>query len=1038
MFSYITDDLGVGNKQPSVNTGMYTIQSVVFNSGFIDSYPDTTTPSSYKIGNNPHTTIEVVENLVSAPPLGIGQIYRSEVTLQPVSITGFDEDQNAFIVDGNETKRFPVGSMFDITGGQYFGTYTVVSSAVIDFTTYIVVFGRLDLPLGSPPSFPLGMIKNHSFGYSESSVICGQVPPTFVQVAFKETLDFDNIVVSFRDDVIAYNLENNDKIEYDLPVTTLAQQTTPNVPEQSSPPSTSINALWFDTNGEVLKQWNDDWIEIKTAWWFDITNNLLYYRTKTSSEDTGWIFEQSKGYSSISPAIGEMKFTGNQIFVAPVNPDVFLLTEISIPLIDGSPGNADATLIQVSVNSVPANIEIISPTMFRVLSPNVKEHYIVEARVYDRSQTQANAQVMVFSGVPHTAYHPNVVSNVIRNTYSIQGGNYIERFSPTLMFTGIQFENADPSTSDQTITGVTPGVGDGNDFWTVDGTSLVGILNPGDTFQVVGDSGIPDTTYTLSMLHALPGTTDLFVEEDVDPAAAGDGEVDASGNIATVVNFTEGTGAADGEGYWTVSGNGFTGILNPGDTFLVAGNSTIPDTEYTVQSIGFLPNYTDITPVEDIDPTASADGTINKVEQLNAGPVGNWNATAFPILSINPINGTITIDGDYTWLFNTGDVFQVQLSSTNYNNFKVVSSSTSEGTTMITVATPPSPDDVSSATVKYLYVPEMICTNVDVGSKTLTINQDVTSNFLPGSRLLLEQEGDDEAHFVVSSEFFSLNNSTEGYTEVVVIGPIVSSYSPARVRSSVYPEYVTELGVVMGAVYHASDVDPYTTVVAEQNINENVESIAYQWKGPLRIEVEYDKVQATARELTPPSIPSQPSDTDDDTEATFAETVTFDFAETEDIPYEFILKEINPRINKIIVNGNALGIVLLDQKVIISGTQANNGVYTIATLPIFDTKTQTSGISVIEDINYREDVVVDIIDNTSLVVEGKSGTLLQQGDTVNVIDQNDQVVSYEVDGVEYTDLDVSIITFTQSFSDAYQPVILQYNDIGGIIKSFND
>jgi hypothetical protein len=450
-----------------------------------------------------------------------------------------------FIVHYDMTSRFPVGSQVNVVGSPTNdGSYIVVAA------TYDSIQGQTEIEvcptcheLGSPITaqpvdpeiggqlFPvtMGVIKETLFGFGESSDLCATTPHTMVRVKFQEYLTFEGLGLDLSDDLIVYNMENNDVGGYELPLFTAISSTEPTITESPTPPvAPSLNEFWFNTGitgspayTNALHQFNGtDWKPITTAYWLDSDTKLLYYRTKTTLVDTNWVLylAEPPGFNDIQPAIGAMEIIGSEAFTAEeVTPGVVedtfafrsflydiaditdgtlvgtednfvvagnvkqdadgidtsvgtrtltvagggandgvytisnvvyisaddqtkIFVEENIPsvVVAGQltigplsvPGS-DESLIQVTVNNVPASIVLNTDTEFTILSPYLSHGDTVRAEVYDRTRQETNANVNEYSQVPHQVFHDGVsVIGSPAYAYVLNGGDYVHRMIP--------------------------------------------------------------------------------------------------------------------------------------------------------------------------------------------------------------------------------------------------------------------------------------------------------------------------------------------------------------------------------------------------------------------------------------------------------------------------------------------------------------------------------------------------------------------------------------------------------------------------------
>lgn len=376
-----------------------------------------------------------------------------------------------FVVSGDMASSFSVGSQFNVVGSSLNdGSYTVASSTYVGYTgsppvfvneTTVVPNEPIAVTSGSPavvidgeivPS-ATGFIKESLLGFGESSDFCNLNPEGIVRVKFHEQLTFKGLGLDLHDDIIAYNLENNDTWGYELPIDVVLSATQPSVPSQpTAPVAPDLNDLWFNTaiapipgvtNAlNTLHRWNGyGWKPITTAWWLGTTTNLLYYRTINNGIDTGWVLALAEppGFSQIQPAVGKTILDGSEVFV--VNDlgggtpqSTFTFTgSLEVPS-SGSPPVADQSLIRVFINSVPADFILDSPTQFTLTNvPTWDVGDVIEARVFKQTQFETNADVQRYGVEAHKVFHRGV-DTLAPSAYVVYGGNYINRFIPENKF----------------------------------------------------------------------------------------------------------------------------------------------------------------------------------------------------------------------------------------------------------------------------------------------------------------------------------------------------------------------------------------------------------------------------------------------------------------------------------------------------------------------------------------------------------------------------------------------------------------------------
>lgn len=400
---FIGDDIRVLN---SGNSGIYIITSITY------------------------------DNILNETTFGVADLVVSNVIEGQLVV---DIQANVFIVDGNWVSRFTQGTQFDIVGGTANAiNYTVLRSDLVDGKTRIRVIGDILDGVESTNIPPLtGLIVEPTYGFSDDPLMCDYVPETVLHVVFDEHLKFSSGSLELSDDLVVYNLENSDTWGFELPINSILSVTTPLVPEQATAPVLAVDGdLWYDTTNQKFFRYNGSaWVNILTAWWVNLVDNNLHYRTKTKLIDTGWVLDSNKvpGYSDVITAVGETELLFTDTYtvtnVGGSTPTTYTLTN-SVP-------NTDPTLISVTINNVPAGITLDSATEFTILHPAFEQDDIIEAKVFDRTRQETNAHVVPFNLIPHIAFHEYVTTDVVNNAYIIGGGNFMDRFIATNTFTAI-------------------------------------------------------------------------------------------------------------------------------------------------------------------------------------------------------------------------------------------------------------------------------------------------------------------------------------------------------------------------------------------------------------------------------------------------------------------------------------------------------------------------------------------------------------------------------------------------------------------------
>lgn len=661
-----------------------------------------TTLNSDYIGNK--TRVRTVEEILD---VGSGFVIQ-QVEIAP----------DGFVVGGNKTSVFPAGSQLNVVGSQANdGSYMVDGGSPLVGSVYDSVTNTTFVPVSSDSLldtrpggelFPIifGLIKEPVFGFGETSRLCELIPETVVYTLIDEQLTFsgEGITLNLHDDVLAYNLENNDTWGFMLPLSTIfapsgSPPSPPAIPEQSSPPgSPDLNDLWFDTSAGgspvrgVLRQWNGLlWKPITTAYWLDTSTNLFYYRTKNQFVDTGWLqsFEKTPGYDMFQAAVGKTVFVGEEVFYSEdeglLVPQVtFELQTLEVPHwvitgVDDTPGDSSFT---VSGNVLGPDASV-GHRLTVISSPGSLNDgtYTVKDATFSAGETT----IKLKEDLPDSSV----------------GGNIIYDFS-LFQVTVNSVPGAVIINSITNFTVISPEV-------------HIGTAIRVHTFEKTGPEYnghvVPFSSEPHSVFHAQ-------VDVDVDHNA------------------------------YIVGGGNYI-------------NKFTPDTKFEGHQFGESP-----------------------------GLLGTWQATSFPIVDVDDVAGTITVSGDYTWLFETGAIFRVVLSENNYHDFVVQSSaydSVSDTTAINAILGSGSPAR-SVFEVQSFYNPGIQTRNVDNVSDTIEVWGDQTFTFQNGLEVLLNTgitivttthtgefviDGDETTMLVPGVRFrifgSSFNNDHQVYTVVSAI-----------------------------------------------------------------------------------------------------------------------------------------------------------------------------------------------------------------------------------------------------------------------------
>lgn len=649
---------------------------------------------------------------------------------------------SGFVVRGDRTPDFPVGSQFNIVGSSLNdGSYTVASATYVDYEgspsvfvnqSTIVPNETIATITGSPtieikgeiiPSVA-GMIKESLLGFGESSDFCDFNPEGIVRVKIHEQLSFDGLGLDLHDDIIAYNLENNDTWGYELPLETTFGTTQPSIPSQSfAPASPTTNDLWFNTSivpipgvttaSETLHIWNGyKWKSITTAWWLDTDTNLLYYRTKTKYVDTNWVLALAEppGFSSIQPAIGKTILLGTETFTVEdeggTPQSTFEFTSLTVPS-SGSP--PEEVLVEVTINGVPADFVLDSPTQFTLVDVPVWDvGDIVEASVYQNTNFYTTTGITLQGSPPsHQPYSWDYETNADVQRYGVEAHKVFHR--------------------------------------------------------------------------------------DVDILSSG--------------------GSPASSAYVLYGGNYV--------------NRFIPENRFDVWKF--------TTP---------------------GSQLATHQTTTFPIVDVDDENQYIFIYGEWTWLFATGRIISVRTSGNNYQEFEI-GDATVVGSPTLTQIQIQQPDVVESPAesptdpIQYFYNPGVEIVQIDNVSDTIIVRGDVSSSYSVGMKIRVTNStsGNNGIWTVGGTTYFPPLGSPPTATDLGQTGialveniPDIDTSGSSLVHTPIHQNYSRDLGVIVGAVYDpvltgSPDIDVKTYVVPTTPVDTDAEGITYTWIGPLRIEM---------------------------------------------------------------------------------------------------------------------------------------------------------------------------------------------------------
>jgi len=757
------------------------------------------------------------------------------------SMMGWDviDVQDGFVIEGNKLISFPPGHPFNIVGSQSNDGAYVVDTSVYNSTTNQTTIVPLvngspqtQIPCndGSPSSnafggkiysISMGVIKEHTYGYDETSDMCGSIPESVVHVKFDEYLSFEGLGLDLHDDVIAYNLENNDFWDnqtFELPFNATIGSAAPTITEDTSPPvAPDINDIWFNTAApgvnayasETLHWWSGAaWKATNTVFWLNPQVDILFYRTRNKFVDTGWV-PYSKlgcGVATTVPTVCQSGFEANpfdngcgfdysggggdvltSVCDAGATPDMQIVAQ-ELFVVEDWCTTEDETFTFKTFSATIVDVEPETVTTFG--------YFAVEGRVEDDLK----------------GFVLNVGSRsiIISDTSSGNAGTYdLKR---------IEYDDFTDRTK----------------FY-VDGQAIVDV--PEGTLSVE-QIIINDPLLLTIMVDGVPVQFELLSPTTFRL-------VDFVVSIGTNIVATQ---YARGHTQYNA---------------YVGGPRLVPHTVYH-KMCSALPseniyvlyggNYIERFYVDSVFDVYNTTGTPSGPDDL--AYVGTYSPASFPILDVNAAAGTIRIEGAWEVLFASGRSFQVRLSYNNYENFVVdfattilIPGSPEVSYTIIHVENFSNSPLIQLLTEEELkFNPGTRIYNIDNVSDVIILSTNVVDRFGIGDTIQVSGStaNNNTTYTVQSVSYDSINDRTNVYVVENIIDP--DATGNGLLHTSIYQNYSRDLGVVVAATFdpqvNAGDptdqVKTYVAVDKSIPIGTPAVSIAYRWIGPLRFDISLD------------------------------------------------------------------------------------------------------------------------------------------------------------------------------------------------------
>ena len=795
------------------NNGLYTITSILY-----DTLSDT-------------TTFGVAERVRNATPDGEGELRIPA---------------NVFIIDGDYRSQFVQGFQFDVTGGSYAGSYTTLNSdfindktrvrttkeiidpgtgySVLDVTTGFVVRGDRTSQFTAGTPFNVVGSPTNDGSYTVDTVTYAPLPDNETTIVPVETFDFvtgGELHVSqvgfIRDRIYGFG--------------------------------ESADFCDFNPEGVVRIKFHEQLTFDGLG--LDLRDDVIAYNLE-NSDTWGYELPLHTIYSSFDPVIPEQP-------AAPLTPSFNDLWF----------DNNNGILYRWDSSESTGNHWRAIQTAYWLDTDTMILSYRTKTKYVDTGWVVLMAEPPGFSDVQPAVGETTIIGRETFTVEDVGSGTPQSVFE----FRTVTFPIADVQQETGTLEG----------FFTIDGDVVAATqgmdLDVGiRTLEVTGGSP-NDGTYTITSIHYNPvdDNTKITVAESIPSATTvGDitiGPLQVPGVDKTLIKvFINGVPA----NFTLDSATQFTLIPVPDwkvddDIEVEVYDRLLQETNANVRGFTIEAHkvfHRDVTPYAGQNAYVLPGGnyinrfiTENQIQILDTISPGfllnTQQAVSFPLVDVDDENATITIEGDWTWLFTAGRIFSVRTSENNFNDFEVTSSVTSSqlGFPLTTVITIAQPDVVESPAAnptdpnQWFWNPGIRVLNVDEVSDTIIIqgtdasgaDGDATSSFPDGMRIQItgSTTGNNGFWTVDTATYDSFNNRTN--VALVENIPDPDSTGNARIHTPIYQNYSRDMGVILGAVY-----DPIVSGAGDQvktyfvpngTVEATVDAISYTWAGPLRMEL---------------------------------------------------------------------------------------------------------------------------------------------------------------------------------------------------------
>lgn len=841
--------LGVLKSVIASNTGIFTIQNVEFSGGSIPSWSDTTDPWSYRLGDSPHTIITLLENISTVISPSLDVIVSATMTITPIAIEGIMPYSN---INSTFSPLVPSTSQTPDEG------HNLVEIVAVQASTLDLV----GLPISNTGSYTvLG-------DFSVSNTFVG-----------------DTVVVSDSVNIGEYTITN---ISYDIPSSTTTFSVLESVVSSvvDGRLDVYIPSNVFIVDGNVTSRFVQ-------GVQFNVTsgghNSNPHTTIKSDYIDGKTLIRViddiiTDSGSPVLDIVGGIKVRGDYT--------QYFNTSSTIYITGSLHNNGPHTLSGVVVYDIASNTSTIpvNRTLALPIDGNVHRYGI-------------GLLTDVLSGYSYTPsiceYVPETLLSVVIKDRLVMSPGHLDLADDLVVHNMENTDNWGQSLPLTTIISATspivphqltpPVLPVANDLWFDTNVDLLKQLI-GTIWKVISKAWWLDST--TNTLHYR--TVNKFVDTgwvlDTINYPAANSFIPASsvievissesfivevigGIVQNVIDFTTAVPSSDINlisvaitgvpVQFTLNTPNQITIIDPplsgGELVVItvsdrSGMSTnahvtqpsIPHSVFHEYVTSDVVNNVYVVSGGDITHRATPPLRFDGIDTSNNSVLGSWSTKTFPIVDVDDLLGTITIIGDYSWLFTAERVFNVSFSEVNNNSF-VVGGSLFDGTyTTIATTYPGVFESPDHPTNQQFYNPGVNIFNIENISNIFIVLGDAVDVYPVGSEILITGSvtGNNEVWTVSSVSL----NITGDKTNIQVTGnvPFPDASMNAKIHTPIFQNYSRDLGNIMGAIYdpnvngvYATN-QPKTILVPSTIIDPSITGIRYTAHGPLRMNIIHD------------------------------------------------------------------------------------------------------------------------------------------------------------------------------------------------------